>query len=303
MSNRGAEVMTLEDYEKLKEKYSKITNRADYEISAYMKAKCSKKPDVKLIWDDLNNDERLKNKSRKVDGKYYVITLYVHLFHLFEVYLRNHHYSQEEIDTILSYVVSYVYYHEYFHILFGHCSILTSVEGNLDTLTKKQMEYACDMKAIDTMFVDAEVVYSQTGDLTSYEETYGTFLSSLFLYFKFYEEKELHSMKNNIGTEKYETFTDDRRTHPFITFRFEYLRSLIDWHIEKRCKGRGENSKVILSDIYSKFDDLLCKYGNFERLKVNPWEYENAAEIDRIREIDFDKINSLCSDIFIDDLK
>ena len=298
--------MNLEESAKLIEKYNKIIENANDTITAYMQAKCQKKPIVKLFWDDINPE--YWNHAEEMEGGYY-IELFVYAFSSFEEYLKDHGCPQEEIDALLTYIVSCAYFHEYFHILFGHCSIPIPQRPGIKTDIRRQMEYACDMKAIDIMLQDIDFIYAVTlKDIRLLKKEYSTFLAALVSYYKFHEEKRLgeieRKLKKSEDREGYQdSITDPNLIHPFITFRFDYLAGLIENHVADICQRVNVDPVLFNDHIFNLCDHLLERYGITEFFKVDPTCGRNREEIEKVRDINFDEINKLCREIFIDDLK
>ena len=289
----------MEDKEK--NKYVKKYNDAiadAYEIAeAYIDAKCSVSPNIQVKWNI--HDHCYRDRSQKM-GNSYVILLYLYTFMELERYLKERNCPQGGINCIIYHSVVFIYLHEVFHILYGHCSI--PVDARIDTMTRKRMEYACDMKALDIMFSNADIAYAETKSITQFQEQIALLLASFVVLFKRKEEYQINEMQENLGTEKYKTYTDGKRDHPFSTFRFDYLVELIEEHLYAILKDEKEVNRYI-EETFDLADVYLELYGMGGYFKLNPTSRRNRKEIEKIRNVDFDLINSYCKEIFIDDLK
>lgn len=290
--------LSKDERDKYKKKYEKSIHSLDKIMQSYINNECTKHepPTVVLKWNDLDNIN--KNHSYKEGDKYY-IELYLYVPINLERYLKDKNCDTKYIDCIVNIVIQEIYLHEYFHILFGHCTI--SEDEKIPTEIQKQMEYACDMKALHLLFTEMDIsLMTDNGNLGIYISYFSTILASLFIYFNMVEKDEIYDMEQNKGTEKYRTFTDNKRKHPFITFRFEYMRFLVEKHLLETLKHFGTEYCIDL--VFKNSYEIIINCGIENGFEIDPFWRRNRNELKRIYNINFDDINKYCKEIYIDDL-
>jgi len=194
------------------------------------------------------------------------------------------------IYQIISTVMTFITWHELFHIIFGHCTMSKAEIDAMPNEDKRKFETMCDMKAIDCMFADIDILNnSRQADIDMYASLYCAY----FIYFYILENDVLNSMEevkkhdqeNSKGKKIYKTYTSNERTHPFVTFRFDNLCDAIENHLVNK---RYDSDEIDI--VYMNSKCMAEMFGFKDYLKVNPLFRRNHNSKIEDMDIDFDKM-------------
>lgn len=174
--------------------------------------------------------------------------------------------------------------------MFGHCTLSEYEIEKLPNEVKRKFENMCEMKAVNSMLPLDMFGCEIEGKILI--DAYSSLLTSLFIYFKILEEGEIEKMGEILKSIKklkeekklvYKSVTSPLRNHPFVTFRFDNMCSVIDMHLKKM-----HISDQVISEIYDQSIKFINYFGFKECLHINPYYRKNKKSQMKNLDISYD---------------
>lgn len=282
--------MDREEIIKIEKKYEKAVNMAMNSFNIYKKVKHMQCIKVEYDWNDLFNCFNAESKCKNFEKDEYLITFNAYTPIRLEQLLANKNILPSYRYQIISTVMTFVAWHELFHIIFGHCTMSNEDIDALPNEVKKKFETMCDMKAVDCMFADIDI---QEKPRELEIDMYASLFCAFFIYFYILEKDILHTMEENKkhdqenpnGEKKYKTYTSMERTHPFLTFRFDNICDVIEYHLKSKKYNLTE-----IDNVYYKSKNFAEFLGFKDNLKVNVFYRRNRNSKLNDIDIDYDKM-------------
>lgn len=263
------------------------------DIKLNMKSELAHCMEFEFVWDEYSqtmNASASKNNNGGTDSYIIKINLWtpIYMVRLLNERLTDFDPSNKKdiIHTTVSHILSFIMWHEYYHIVLGHCTIpkynnemnekISKSEGSFE---RQQFEVMCDMLAARKFASGAFIVAKEKDNANLIQFIF------VILFIYFYENENITLKNNIIDGQSYSEAISEKRTHPFITFRFAYIVEIIEQEISRYLEY--ENFDEIHDAAISTLDFL----GYSDWFRINPYDDYYLDFYNKLKQIDLEKLS------------